>query len=212
MHLDTALTTNQYRLLALYFGATPSERHEGTHWYDAAKEFAQDTADKFGYTLEQVAAVIAVTSPRQGWGANKDTAYTLAEYASRGMTYEDAISDHHARGFKTNLAKAWRILTGEDPDAVVSGPKVIAFYLNILGCSNHVTLDSHAMNAWAGEVRTEWSKKLHTTMRGDYKLCAEYVGVTPSVFQAVVWVVHRHRVNVPSHHDVSSVLDIPTTP
>jgi len=204
-------TVNTHRLLALYHSASPAERHEGTHWYDSARQFALDTAEKFNYTLEEIAGVIAVTSPRQGWGANKDTAYTLAEYAYRKGSYEDAIADPLVRGFNTNTLKAWRILHGEDAYTVVKGPKVMAFYLNILGHSNHITLDSHAMNAWAGECRPEWPKKLHPTMRDDYKLCAQYVGVSPSEFQAVVWVVHRRRVNVSAHHDMS-ILDIPTTP
>jgi hypothetical protein len=181
------------------------------HWYDSARQFALDTAEKFNYTLEEITGVIAVTSPSQGWGANKDTAYTLAAYAYRKLSYEDAIADPLVRGFHTNTLKAWRILQGEYPDTVVSGPKVTAFYANILGCALDVTLDRHAMNAWAGACRPEWPKKLHPTMRDDYQRCAQYVGVSPSEFQAVVWVVHRRRVNVPAHHDMS-ILDIPTTP
>jgi len=202
-------TVNTHRLLALYHSASPSQRDEGMNWYRYAWYFTLATAQEFDFTSTQVAAVIAVTSPRQGWGVNKDTAYTLCSYHARGLSFERACLDPLVRGFSTNLAKAWRILEGENPSDVVSGPKVTAFFHNICGEQDLVTLDTHAMNAWAGDPTGKaYPAKVREQMRADYVDCATLVGVAPSEFQAVVWVVWRAQVlsaATVAHHDKSVV-------
>jgi hypothetical protein len=53
-------------------------------------------------------------------------------------------------GTLANRAKAWRIACGEDPDAVLSGPKVRAFFANIMGDVDAVTIDVWAARAAEG--------------------------------------------------------------
>jgi hypothetical protein len=70
-------------------------------------------------------------------------------------------------GTLANRAKAWRIACGEDPDAVLSGPKVRAFFANIMGDVDAVTMD-----VWAARA-AEGRRNENAPVRRRYRLLAE---------------------------------------
>lgn len=99
------------RLVRLYESAPQETLDAGDIWYASARNEARSMARDNGVTEAVAAGVIAALSPRIHWVRNLTVArLLLARKKVTGV-------------FKTNLAKARRILQGEKPLGVLSGPK-----------------------------------------------------------------------------------------
>jgi hypothetical protein len=85
-----------------------------------------------------------------------------------------------------NVRKAYRILEGDIH--AVKGPKVIAFFLNIIGDENHVTVDIWATRAAVGRSIPGKDRAL---IAEAYRRAAKKRNVSPRDFQATVWVTVR---------------------
>jgi phosphate-selective porin len=109
-------------------------------------------------------------------------------------------------GFSDNVAKANRILNGEDPENVLGqgkGKKTLNFYRNILNPNgNDVTVDTWAFRIAVGMDRTPTNKEMKVLERnGVYEQFANAYRVAaimrdipaPSAIQATTWVVMRGR-------------------
>lgn len=187
--IDNAQGQATRRLIRLYESATDEELAYGLSWYGQANDRARELADEFGYTTRQVAGVIAALSPQTSWPENLKRVRMLLE---TGDTY----------GFKLGRGRAQSILADvADPDEILGGPKVRAFFDNIVDPLNStaVTIDTHAYSAAAGQVTTERMRKVldrqgeYDRIADMYRSAARYLGVAPHVVQAVVWVVWRNR-------------------
>jgi hypothetical protein len=106
--------------------------------------------------------------------------------------------------YKSNLRKAIRILQGEVPEQVLSGPrsfKTPIFFRNLLGDWSEPTIDSHAINAWHGRrivgSRLTFPREVSTKrkIRADYIRAAQSRDLTPAEFQATVWVTWKRRID-----------------
>jgi hypothetical protein len=93
---------------------------------------------------------------------------------------------------KGHRAKAWAIAHGAHPAKVLRGPKVSAFWLNICGNLDVVTVDTWAVRA-AG-ITDDREAQLTLNRKGGYeRVAAAYqdvareVGVLPAELQAAVW-------------------------
>lgn len=193
----TTFTRNQRSLLAIYYLSSPSERHDGMTWYDRAQDFCRNTGLELGVPYDVVAAVVAVLSPRQSWVDNKNYAHGIIEWFQSGL---DTPNTEDFPVFKVNVDKAWGILTANQNNETftqfVRGPKVTAFYHNLLGHNAYLTIDTHALNAWCGGVREfhKYTKKERTQCDADYRVVAEHLGLAPSALQAIIWVTWRGMV------------------
>jgi hypothetical protein len=133
-------------VLAVFRSASPEEVAEGREWYLKARALAEDL-HPFG--VERAAAVIAVLSPRRTWDQN----VALARRA-----YELFLVDGHVDALRTTgdqQRKVTRLLVdGENPDDVVSGPKVRAFWHTIAHPHDPraVVIDRHAVDVAVGKV------------------------------------------------------------
>ena len=188
------MTTHETRvqnILAWYGMATDVERDAGMRWYEAAHALAASLGHRYGYTVDQMAGVIAVLSPNVSWSRNVQMA-TLA------------AKDGKASGtFTRNTDKADAIMAGADPATVISGPKVTNFYRNIAtrGENDGVTVDRHAVSIAEGrEVGDdERGKLVRTTKARDgygeyveaYREAAYRAGISPAKLQAITWVAWR---------------------
>jgi hypothetical protein len=166
--------------------ATAKDLADGLAWYDRARRMAESMADESGLPVAHCAGVIAALSPRVQWAENVKSARRMIEAASRGE------AEPRTNGTLSNRAKAWRIAKGEHPDDVLSGPKVRAFYANIMGDTDAVTVDVWAARAAEGR---DWP---HAPVRRRYRLLAESYrragkrhGMTGRDVQAAVWTVYR---------------------
>jgi hypothetical protein len=125
-------------IVATYEAATPAERAEGRSWYPTARKVAESLDPD---NPSRAAAVIAVLSPRVRWERN----IRLAGDAYAGLALAC---------LKSSADKAERILSGESPDSVVSGPKTRAFWHAIVNPSDAraIVIDRHAIDVAFGET------------------------------------------------------------
>jgi hypothetical protein len=177
--------------------ATDAEYDAGRNWYREANELAWDLSTHAD--VGSAAGVIAALSPRMPWGRNKELAVR-------------AFADGHASGTLGNSVRAAdRILAGEDPLDVLKGDKVRSFYLNILGDTDAVTVDRHALEVYLGKRfadkdRPSVGKRLYREVADAYRTAASRpfaqsltyadtgfaVGdLTPRDVQAITWLVWR---------------------
>jgi hypothetical protein len=168
--------------------ATAEDLAAGLAWYDRAHAAAESMAAESGLTVRQCAGVIAALSPRCQWASNVT--------AARRMVLAAAADESQpvANGTLANRAKAWRIACGEDPRAVLGGPKVRAFFANIMGDVEAVTIDVWAARAAEGRrnenapVRRRYQLLAHA-----YRRAGERRGMHPRDVQAAVWTAYRRR-------------------
>lgn len=167
--------------------ATAQDLANGLAWYDRARDEALRLAYVPGCgSVERAAGVIAALSPRCQWASNVTAAERMIAAAATRQPRPPAY------GTLSNRRKAWRIARGEDPELVLSGPKVRAFYANIMGDTEEVTVDTWAARAAEGRENP------HAPKKGRYRRCAEAYrraaraqGMTPRDCQAAVWTVYR---------------------
>ncbi len=169
--------------------ATPAEHRAGEEWYREAKDYAAALAAGTALTYQQGAAVLSAVSPRTKWHTNKKWARQLVDWHQRG-----AVGDPPKTNTKNNRAKAVRVLQGGAPREVLTGPKTRAFYENIIGNTDYVTVDVWAFYAAtsiklrANQAVPEWAYPL---VAAAYYEAAGLLGMTPAAVQAVAWIVVR---------------------
>lgn len=178
--------------------ATKLQVHEGMTWYQSAHYAATLCASRGKARGESLArrtrawaGVLAALSPNVGWERNLSLALRAAHKGfCDGGTYG------------ANCDKANRIINGEDPEDVLSGPKVTAFFRLIADPTNDtdVCVDRHAAHIAWGEIvpDAERENRLRrqkgaerTKIINAYKLVAYRRGILPSQAQAIAWVRHR---------------------
>ena len=177
------------RILKTFHAATPMQVVDGMNWYRNAWNVAQDIAAGTTHPAENIAAVIAVLSPGITWDQNKTAARNLVEHHAAGRRTKVGL-------YPQNSEKAYDILTTNTPN--VTGPKVSAFFANILGDTEQVTIDRHAYRIAMGKDLPKKNDgkipvRVHRTIAQAYKNAARIVGVEPSEMQAITWTVYRGR-------------------
>jgi hypothetical protein len=177
-------------IVATYEAATPAERVEGRSWYDTARGVAVEL-DKDDPT--RAAAVIAVLSPMIHWDRNVQLA-------------ADAYAGRPLGCLKRNAEKAMAIVNGGDPEEIVSGSKVRAFWRAIADPTDprSIVIDRHAIDVAFGEVMDNERRGKILGKRGAYGQVADRyvyateiinerfgVNLTPVQVQATTWVAWR---------------------
>jgi hypothetical protein len=172
--------------------ASVEDRLAGQSWYATAREVAA-TLDPDNPA--RAAAVIAVLSPRLSWRKNIEAA-------------ADAYAGRPVRTLASNAAKAAAILAGTEPDDVVKGPKVRAFWRVISDPSDprSVVVDRHAVAVAVGRTVTDAEIGRLLGRRGGLdtvtlayqraaRILSREMGVplTPSAVQATCWLYWRRE-------------------
>jgi hypothetical protein len=179
--------SREFAILTMYLSATEEQRLQGETWYETARNTAKEFAKQYGVSYRCAAGVIAALSPRSKWDKNKADAKAVLRAATSGSEVLPKVSAYGA-----NLRKAWRIAKGESPASVLGGPKVNAFYRNICGDYNGVTVD-----VWAARVAEPYNHKFagrdkdYATIAEAYASAADKLGTWPAFVQAVCWVTVR---------------------
>ena len=162
---------------------------QGKDWYPAAWRHCIDMGKWYDVTPERVAAVMAVTSPRARWSKNL-------------LATEQILQDMHRPEYKRrptygiltkNAIKGMLVANDHYYSRHVTGPKVTNFYLNILGHTEPVTVDS-IMSKAAGygsdvnnSIRAEVVEACHTL--------GSVLDLSPRDAQAAVWIAYRGSAN-----------------
>lgn len=186
-----------HRLYGLYRHATDEEHRLGQSWYPVAHGEVNRIATRVGRDTRVIAGVIAALSPNVWWERCLQDSETMAV----GHVAGRAIEDISVTTYNANRDKAWRILNGAEPKVILgNGPKVYAFFRNLIGDYTVPCIDSHAINAWHGRrvagsnLRPRMRVTVIRKVTADYIRAARTQGVTPAEFQATIWVSWKRRV------------------
>lgn len=172
-------------VLAEYGRAGEAIREAGRDWYPSAEREARAIAALAprGIGPSRGAAIIAALSPRAQWVTNLRWAGQVAAAAA-------IDADCPAVGLLPNRAKAWRIAHGEDPREVLGGPKVRAFWRNLAGDPEAVTVDVWAAKA-VGQDPNRLTPARYRAIAEAYRTAAHETGEDPRDIQAIVWLSYR---------------------
>ena len=193
------MKTNTENIKAVYQLASAVERVDGSNWYPVAHCVALELADRYHVTECQAIGVIAALSPRNRWERNvHDAEALISAYVAAGAPQAMLTK---VCTFTANKTKAIKILQAVDPTAdevraILSGPKLKEFFGCILGSRDEICVDGHAYCIWSGG-RTGLKDvpaigvKLRREIKADYVKAAQALDVSPSVLQAITWIVWR---------------------
>lgn len=204
----TPLTRNITRT---FRATTQEDRVNGREWYARARRLSErlaaGAATSVGPLLDEdevrrAAGVVAALSPRLAW--RKNVEYAELAYAHRHLPIGEFAA--LIPTLKANATKAYRILNGEDPDVVLGGPKVRAFYFTIVNPTDTrtVVVDRHAIDIAFGQVMTDATRpvlkgKKYAEIAGLYvnasKIVTRETGEiwTPADLQAATWTYWRRE-------------------
>lgn len=185
-------TTMVRRITRAYRVATAADRAAGLGWYAAAQ---REAATIHPERPDLAAGVLAALSPRCQWSTNVAWAHAVVAAARAGLPCPKVST-------KSNRRTAWAIATsGDDPlrhlgtiaptGTIRSGHKVRAFYANITGDHNAVTVDVWAYRAATGRKVASVGARDYRLISAAYVRAAAILGVTPRECQAAVWVATR---------------------
>lgn len=181
----TSIQVRDRILDAFMWQTTDETLAEGLDWYNRTAAEARRLASG---DVAMGAGVIAALSPLAPWGLNLQRARLAFE---RG--------DANGLTFGAHTRKANRIMAGEDPDDVLSGPKVRSFYECIMGSTTAVCVDRHAIAIVMGRPLNDKERKVldrkgaYDHIANGYRDAASMVGLVPSQLQAVTWVSWRKQ-------------------
>jgi hypothetical protein len=219
------MRASMLNILNVWRQATLEERAAGRQWYDQANALADELVTNYGYrsvgggqdespadARVRAAAVIAVLSPRLSWDKNVEAARrAYGEYLNRlqGLDLHGPTADGFVAAMpvlNTNAAKAFKLLSGADPDEIVGGPKVRAFWFGIVDPSDPrvVCVDRHAFDIAVGGVMDDATRGKVLGRKGAYDRFAQAYRRAaarlsdgqgyewnPAQVQAVTWVTWR---------------------
>jgi hypothetical protein len=196
------VTNYDANIEAAWAASTPSDLARGLDWYRKAR--AEGRA--LGRTVAQGVGVIAALSPMQAWDTNIDLAYRLAAHHAAGKRMPKG-----GYGFKLNTRKAWRILDGEKPLAVLGGDKVRSFYRNMMGCTDSVTVDRWAVRIALGDPSHSGTVPPgeYAPMADAFRRVAARLGITARDLQAATWIWIRREHGATKPRDPKHWKDAP---
>lgn len=189
-------------IVSTYLAATPEDIDAGLHWYQLAHNEAELLSIRYGVTIEAAAGVIAAISPGSAWGRNViDAGRFIAAFVTQSELPNVGVYGSDGR------KKAERILAGESPLDVLGGPKVRAFYADILNPldTEAVTVDRHAKGlaygyaskrkGFASDDKLSSVKSWENEyLAWHYRVIARRYDLIPSQLQAITWVAWK-RIN-----------------
>ncbi len=182
-------------IMAAYYSANARDRENGRNWYPNTLKYCQLVADDFGYPVANVVAAYAIISPSLDKEKNDEQIRIAVECHSLKL---DPIDWPKIGVYgMPNRIKANKALSG-DIEAV-SGPKVTAFFENIMGLPNNPTVDRWAIRIVMGNPflpekdAIPSGAKAHRAMADAYISAAKRIRALPCVVQSVSWENYRNR-------------------
>ena len=150
---------------------------EGENWYRVAREWCSVQGNRYGYSWDRVAAIVAVLSPQLRWNKNLETA-------------EAVLSNKDTVGILQNsLRKAYAIVDGTSFFELVDpkrSPKVYNFYLSILGSPISACIDSHMYRA-AYRMKVYPTYRRYQDVAFVVRRLGREIGVPATTLQAIIW-------------------------
>lgn len=179
------------------------------NWYPEAHKYATELATKHKVSVEQAAAVIAITSPRNPWPQNKKAAdRILGHYREHEGLSSSEAADRIGGGLRKNMIPAIDVARDESlVNDKITGTKRRSFYNNIVapGGTRDVTVDTWMLESVRATSDRPMDKDaafdLLSVQKSATKVGAGYVGVsegvrrtadklgeTPDTIQSAYWI------------------------
>jgi hypothetical protein len=184
-------------LCNLYHNAPPNIKQEGLLWYQSARTYYSQLARKLHIKPSKVLGVVAALSPFVSWP-------TQLRHTEKFIVDEmEKAGSGRFPGFGANLRTARSILGGTSVLQALKGPKVRAFYKNLIGRKKPITLDRHAISAAIGRKigqRDKHTKSQLKLIKEAYESASSHAGIGNCDFQAVIWATWKginHGRNLP---------------
>jgi hypothetical protein len=183
-------------ILALYLDADAITRAAGAVWYAVERERCASFGAERGISGHLIAGAASAISPGMRWeNVFSHLAALIANPNARVPTYS-----------KEFVRRAVRILNGESPATVLSGPKVTAFYGLLSGADlDAVVVDGHAFNIARGQWEVFRKRPGYSPTAGSrintaryrrtaqaYREVAEITGDAAHAIQATTWIHWRN--------------------
>lgn len=166
---------------------TPDEWEHGRTWYTHAADRIDCIARKYDVEPVIARAVFAAVSPGMRLEDNYNWLTAILAGLPRGVKPVNVSLPY---GWAP-IALGYEILRVNGPD-LLTGPKRIAFYRNLMGDESKVTLDTWALKPF-GLKRAPKSQQQRQVITDAYTDFAKRHGVTPAAAQAAVWVHLRGK-------------------
>jgi hypothetical protein len=208
-------TPTAANILRVFRAASDEHVIDGREWYARAQAAARELADLGDGDVERAAAVIAVLSPATPWHRNVALARMAYEGAAQGVPVDVLAGPVGTPGRLPTMGDAARkaaaLVWGAEPSAVVSGPKVSAFWGRIVDAASgdstwrSVVVDRHAFDIAVGMVTDDRTRGTFLGRVGNMRKVqlayaraaavlrrtGEAPDITPAELQAVTWVAWR---------------------
>lgn len=181
------------KILKVYYAADSEAHAVGMVWYEEAHQFCLGLSSKYAVDLSKVVGILSALSPGCTWDQNKKDTISALEHFIHGTPIKVST-------YGQFVLKARRIFGGEDVPTVLNGPKITAFYFNILRpeCDEHVCVDRHAFKVARGIGKAgavALTKKQMRDTQEAYKIAAHQVGLRPNQLQAITWITYKKIYN-----------------
>lgn len=178
-------------ILNTFLQATPAQIVEGKRWYPQAQAtLDQIVSDsRIQMDITRAAAICAVLSPRITWQSNVEGVKRIFKALWTNTSICPTVA-----GVRRNVDKAWDIAQGGTLETV-SGPKVSAFYANLCGNLERVTIDTWAARA-AGlddKHHNHLDRMRYAHLEKAYQTVAHELEFRPAELQAICWIVVRGK-------------------
>ena len=130
----------------IFEAATSENIYNGSMWYANANIICKSLSKEYNITIETVAKVMAVLSPRNKWERN------ILDTKSVIVAHKNNIDPKNIKvcTFNKNKFKAFNILSGKET-IKPSAKKTYSFYKNILLDDNFITIDLWHLRACFGK-------------------------------------------------------------
>jgi hypothetical protein len=159
-------------LVRLAARVTPEEWAAGAEWYPSEAGWIAEQAATYGRSPIRAMCAYAALSPRLQLGRNRIALIMLLE-------------GHRPKGvFSRNIDNATRCMAD---GCLPRGPKVHNFALNLMGCSEAVTVDVWAMRAAGFSGESPGTAKQYKLVANAYRDAARRIGTDARTLQAVTW-------------------------
>jgi hypothetical protein len=178
----------EYRRHLAAYGYARAFR-DGAAWYPSALAECRRMGRAHGVSAPRAAAVVAILSPRARWQTNLRAADMLLSDAA--MIRIGARRRYRRRYgvLPAQVTRAQYAIGADRYSSVVTGPKVSAFYRNIMGDADIVTVDT--IMAKAGGLGSVVSPKVRAAVVSAVCVLADEYGMSARDMQASVWCAFR---------------------
>lgn len=193
--IDTPSVDN---VLAVYNRATAANLRSGLSWYLDAHNFARTVGGARAHHVARNAGIVAALSPMNHWNNNKRKAALVISLRGRIVVEP---GKPNGIGLGANVKKAVDIYNGNEPESVLSGDKVLAFYRTILNPLGDIdpVIDRHAFDIAIGERANDKRrgilsrKGVYQEFAHVYREAAKKAGIGSAQIQAITWMQWREE-------------------